>query len=358
MQSADGVGEPLRGGIEPVEAEDLAKELGRLRWRGLAYIDTRRKDRLEIPLLEALARRHTADDRLNRVELLRRLLQDGLKAFEESGYKEDAQFARQLFFGDRHSTVLGRELAGVWLDTTRKASKLSDDKFDDRRRDVFLTFANFLLSLDSMVAKESVDRDTDDKTGSERAEDSSAPSPPALPLSAPLDQGSPRQVRTHRGMPLLATLVMGGGILIAIIIWVILQSRHPEDTQRQSVPSTSADNSQNGSGSTATSPGRPVMTFDALGGGSSIIEVYPGVKDTPEDKRPNGTYKNGNTAGAICKVTGRSISSNTAAGERSRKSDTWIEIAGSPGAKQYAPLTYAAIAQSQLDALPNCVDAS
>jgi len=37
-----------------------------------------------------------------------------------------------------------------------------------------------------------------------------------------------------------------------------------------------------------SSASEPPLTFDDLGGGSSIIRVFPGVTDQPADKLENG----------------------------------------------------------------------
>lgn len=349
MRSVDGVGEGSQDLDEPGKAAELAKELGRLRWRGLAYVDNRRQGRLVVPGLEALARRHTADDRLSRVELLRRLLQDGLQAFEESGHKEDAEFARRLFFGDRHSTALSRELAGTWLDAARKDSKLQQDKFDDLRRAIFVTFADFLLGFVPPVAEERTGPDTDvEMTGIPVDNHGSSNSPPLT--TAPLDQDTTKPPRKRRPTPLFAGA--GAAAILIASVWIVLH--------RNSGESASAHTpSPNHSRSTPSSfTGRPVLTFNDLGGGSSIINVYPGVKDTPEDKLPNGTYQSGNSVGAICKTNGRKVTSDTAAGEHPKESSTWVQIAGTPGLTQYAPLTYAEMTQTQLRNLPSCQEVS
>jgi hypothetical protein len=56
--------------------------------------------------------------------------------------------------------------------------------------------------------------------------------------------------------------------------------------------------------------------FDDLRGGSSIVNVYPGVHDTAADRQLNGTFLSGQTTTATCKTTGRLVRSDPSAGER------------------------------------------
>ena len=44
----------------------------------------------------------------------------------------------------------------------------------------------------------------------------------------------------------------------------------------------------------------PLLTFDDLGGGSSVIQVYPCPKNTKTDSQSNGTFEDGQTAQIIC----------------------------------------------------------
>ena len=112
-------------------------------------------------------------------------------------------------------------------------------------------------------------------------------------------------------------------------------------------------------GTAATSPlnadvGRPVFRFDALGGGSQVIRVYPGVGESLADRTHNGTYFSGDVVLAICKTRGRTVRSHPEVGERPRESDIWICIDGSPGMTQYATLTYGDMTRGDLEALPSC----
>lgn len=106
---------------------------------------------------------------------------------------------------------------------------------------------------------------------------------------------------------------------------------------------------------TVTQPAKEsALTFDDLGGGSSIIEVYPGVGNTPEDRAFNGTYNDGDTVGAECKEEGREVHSHPEAGEEDRNSDEWIRITGTPGNEQFATAVYIEHPTKVLSELPPC----
>lgn len=100
--------------------------------------------------------------------------------------------------------------------------------------------------------------------------------------------------------------------------------------------------------------GQHTITFDDLGGGSSIIEVFPGIQDTPEDKTFNGTYRNGDVVQAICKAVGRPVHSDPSVGEEARSSNAWVRIVGTPGETQYATSVYIQNPQQALSSLPDC----
>ncbi|MGY1846963.1 hypothetical protein [Blastococcus sp. SYSU DS1021] len=94
--------------------------------------------------------------------------------------------------------------------------------------------------------------------------------------------------------------------------------------------------------------GLPGPLFDA----ARYIRVFPGVG--PDDLIRNGTFTDSQTALAVCKTTGRLVVSDPSVGERPRQSDVWIQVIGSPGLTQFAPLTYGDIDQAALDQLPQC----
>ncbi len=97
-----------------------------------------------------------------------------------------------------------------------------------------------------------------------------------------------------------------------------------------------------------------VLVFDDLGGGSSIIQVYPGVQNTEVDKQYNGTFNDGDIVGALCKTEGRQVSSDPSAGEVSRTSSEWVRINGTPGVDQYATAVYVENSDDLLGKLPVC----
>lgn len=109
-------------------------------------------------------------------------------------------------------------------------------------------------------------------------------------------------------------------------------------------------------GTLATTPSEGItLTFDDLGGGSSIIEVYPGVRDTPKDRQYNGTYNSGDTASAECKATGRTVHSIPSAGEANRSSNEWIRLR-TQGEQQYATAVYVGDPTALLGRLTLCSD--
>ncbi len=84
------------------------------------------------------------------------------------------------------------------------------------------------------------------------------------------------------------------------------------------------------------------ITFDALGGSSNVIEVYPGVGNTLQDKTYNGTYYSGETVPIVCETKGRTVTSNPAAGEQYRQSDKWYKLQTPSGTQpEYATAVYA-----------------
>jgi TIR domain len=147
------------------------------------------------------------------------------------------------------------------------------------------------------------------------------------PIVAPSNGGS-RGDSVKRVVTIAIALALIGGI--AALVWSQV-FKLPYDT-----PSPKATSTQAPAQSGAT------ITFDALGNGSNIIEVYPGVGNTPQDKTYNGTYYNGETIPIVCRITGRTITSNPAIGERHRQSNEWYKLQTPPGAQpEYASAVYA-----------------
>lgn len=96
------------------------------------------------------------------------------------------------------------------------------------------------------------------------------------------------------------------------------------------------------------------LTFDDLHGGSPIVKVYPGPKDTPADREYNGTFNDGDVVAAECKTEGRLVSSVTSVGEAPRSSSDWVRIQGTPGMTQFATAVYIENPDQVLGQLPQC----
>jgi hypothetical protein len=100
----------------------------------------------------------------------------------------------------------------------------------------------------------------------------------------------------------------------------------------------------------------PKLRFDDLGGGSSIIMVYPGPGGTDAEKQYNGTFKDGDRWPVVCHATGRLVMSHPDVGERARQTTDWYQLAGGPPV-QYATGTYGFI-EPEGAAVPECPPAS
>lgn len=95
----------------------------------------------------------------------------------------------------------------------------------------------------------------------------------------------------------------------------------------------------------------PLVTFDDLGGGSSIIQVSGGPGLTEVDKTPTGTYNDGDTVQADCKEEGRPVDSAPSLGEQERQATEWVRLIGSPGVNQWATAVYL---EQPLPQIPAC----
>jgi hypothetical protein len=291
----------------------VSTELTEARKRGLDELDaeTGRKHRLPLPELETLARRYTGDDAANRMALIRRLLGDALDAWaqEQQGrHADDALFLRDLFFAKPGASAADRQATKLLHDVMRGRG-LTEDRLDDRRRATLRLFARFLIGF--------VDGAT-----------------------VVLSRG---WVRRH-----VVWLIVGGALALVAglaVAWLVLR---PPGSASPGVGSSGA------TGASAQAGGGAVFTFDALGGGSPIINVYPGVSDSPADRTANGTYSDGQTAPAVCQTTGRTVKSDVSAGEVARQSDVWVKIVEQSGLTHYATLVYGDIDQAALAALPAC----
>lgn len=96
----------------------------------------------------------------------------------------------------------------------------------------------------------------------------------------------------------------------------------------------------------------PILVFDSLGAGSSVVQVYPGVTNSDVHKVSNGAFFDGDQVTPECKRTGRKVES--VGDEIKRASDQWILINGSPGLEQYATAVYVENPEQLLARLENC----
>lgn len=93
--------------------------------------------------------------------------------------------------------------------------------------------------------------------------------------------------------------------------------------------------------SAATVEVQPYVQFNDLGGGSSIIQVYPGTTEQAADRLFNDAYEDGDLFPVECKTMGREIVSNTDAGEVARQSKEWYKLKRLDGVAQFATAVYA-----------------
>jgi len=100
------------------------------------------------------------------------------------------------------------------------------------------------------------------------------------------------------------------------------------------------------------------ITFDDLDPVyDADIRVYPGVKNTKEDRDCNGAFAPGTIVTAKCVVLedGRFVPPVGAADPNSdRGSKVWFQIEGDPGVTQYATKTFADISAQDQAALQPC----
>ncbi|MFL6137395.1 MAG: hypothetical protein ACJ74O_06285 [Frankiaceae bacterium] len=284
----------------------LVDELTHARWRGLDDLELSagQQSPVETPELERLARIYTRDRVAPRIPLIRRLLDEGLDAWRKRGNADEADFVRAMFFAADGGTP-GQQRPKQLKAAVLQRYGLNEDRFEDRRRTSFRRFAAFLLEFVAV--------------------------PPPRPW---------RRWLIAAGLALVLAVVGIGSFLA-------LHRGGSTGAQGSGRSASSPD-------TTATGP-TATFTFDALGGTSSkIIDVYPGVGTSAHDKNANGTFTDGDTAPALCKTTGRRITSDVSAGERPRSSNIWVRVQGSPGLVQYATLTYGDIGRAALSRLPHC----
>jgi len=165
----DGQPAPSRGGL-------LASELGRVRQRGLGALDKRSHNQAPVKvdelanLADTYCRTHGLDLH-GRIARIRMLLSSAVAAYGEQGNYSEAELISDLFFdpGDAERD-LPKNSAGQLLDLARRRHRPQDEeRFADRRRDIFGRFANFLL----LFAEAPVELDE-------------AATSPKLPLDEPL----------------------------------------------------------------------------------------------------------------------------------------------------------------------------
>ena len=146
-----------------------------------------------------------------------------------------------------------------------------------------------------------------------------------------------RNTIRERGVYKLSAVLLGGGMALS----ACGGGEAAPDTGASQTPSTAE-----------TQAASPTLVFDNLGGGSSIIQVYPGVTDA--DRQANGTYNAGDAVSADCKTVGRTVRSDPSVGELNRISDQWIRIQGTPSETQYATVIYVQSPDELLARLPDC----
>jgi hypothetical protein len=158
-------------------------------------------------------------------------------------------------------------------------------------------------------------------------------------------------------------VLIGGGIALVVLFasiagpWVWSNIRG--DNDESTLPTTTSGSSPTTvSTPESQTPGPAAsgvsMTFDAIGGRPPIIQVYPGVTYSAQDKQQNGTFNDGEVVPALCKKKGRTVSSRPDLGDEPRTSDDWIRIVGTPGLTQYATAVFAKDPDALLAKLPNC----
>jgi hypothetical protein len=260
--------------------EALAEELARVRQRGVDQLQRATSGRPPVatPILDALARRHAGRHPGPRVPLIRKLFADTLTAWPAEGGTTEAPFIRSLYFpaeerpartedhpsapeahpsaaSDQIETTREKHSPSALLEAARKRSGYPAGKeFDDYRRRMLTAYAAYLLTY--------------------------------------MRREQARRI-WRRIWPIAAVMVVA-----LLVSAAVITVRHFAGSAQHAVTATAT------------------FTFDALGGGSSVIRVFPGVRDIPADLLPNGTFFSGQTAPAICQTRGRLARSDPSVGER------------------------------------------
>lgn len=130
----------------------------------------------------------------------------------------------------------------------------------------------------------------------------------------------------------------------------------PTTTTTEQTPTTTITSAEQSAEATLTREAEgPYFTFDSLGGGSSVIQVYAGPGESAADRQPVGTYYDGDTVPVDCvEVDGRELSSDPSVGEQKKTSDIWFGT-HNPVTEQefYASYVYGAPSVVP-DSLPDC----
>ncbi len=312
---------PATGGQnheDPIAA--LGEELAHARNRGLDDLDLQRGGKaIATPILERLARTYCDDLRpaTARGPLISLLLTDALRAWESAGHRYEAGLVRRLFFAPE-GTEAAETRPGRLMDAARKATGRSPADFEKHRRAVFRLFAQYLIEFVELGARA------------------------ATPSSSPAPAPSTPPPRSKRWPIITGVAVLACGAVAAVVFGL------REDDSGQQAAGAAASSAEASPAAEASATFR----FDALGGGSAYIRVFPGVG--VNDLVHNGTFMHGQTAPAVCQTRGRLVKSDPSVGERPRESNVWVQVIGSPGLTQFAPLTYGDVEPEALAALPQC----
>lgn len=153
----------------------------------------------------------------------------------------------------------------------------------------------------------------------------------------------------------LVGLVTAGAVVSGALLYELGASRGSNDSSSQ--PSTTlSPNAQpqlsSANPNSVGSSSANTLVFDALGGGSSIIQVYPGVDDTQASRQSVAAFNSGDHVTAECKTEGRTVHSHPEVGEKSQSSNMWIRFqAPQP---EYATAVYVQDPTVLLGKLPHC----
>ena len=203
-------------------AEQLGKQLGRARWRGLGDLDLHLPPKhrpVDVPDLEALARTYCTamtQTPLGRVEQITLLVRDGLSAYSAAGYKSNAFLIEWLFFGDPkvgHSEAAQADRSPTTLlYDARKDSGLDEDRFAKRRRSAFTHFAEFLYDFVDAAIRPSEPRAEDDSAPTEQESRNELADRAERVAIPSLASGPPGRRRRRRRFAVI------GGIILAITV--------------------------------------------------------------------------------------------------------------------------------------------